>query len=549
MILGMILLFQLVSLYFISNTVKGIKVKKDKPDKIYTSATLIEKSLGKGKIDLDQAAFLKAQSLLEPEKLPPEYRGKPSKDGTFILREAKLRLRKIKNRSIKNKLGKMLRGLPISQISGFGNLTKTYYTENFSIHYTTKSSDSDKVPTGDTNANSIPDIVELTGRIFENVWNREINTLGYMKPPGDAVKYNVFMQNLVFAYGYTYGEAPSSLEPAPSFIVIENDFAGFPGTRTGNIQVTAAHEFFHAIQFGYNSFISDWSSSSSGANTWWMEATATWMEDEIYPNVNDYLNYQYIYAGYNAIDGWFAYPHRRLTVFNGLHEYGSMIYAKYLSEKKGGAATIKSIWDKTTNYDFSVRSNRVEELIDQSLRELPNTSLRATFTQSITQFSRSNYSLSYLDKYYMLQKRKSEWPLYRYNLRIDKILRAYPRYSLKPSNPPSYTGTNYIVLFPESGAGQNITIYFKGGTSTTNSQVSSIWSVRAIQVNSSGTSVTKTIVSSGQSTGKLRFYYFGNTSRVRRIILIVTVLGTKTNGIIDDPPRETHRFNYTYTIR
>ena len=45
--------------------------------------------------------------------------------------------------------------------------------------------------------------------------------------------------------------------------------------------MTAAHEFFHAVQFHYD----------IGEDIWFMEGTATWIEDEAYDDVNDSLRY------------------------------------------------------------------------------------------------------------------------------------------------------------------------------------------------------------------------------------------------------------------
>ena len=43
-------------------------------------------------------------------------------------------------------------------------------------------------------------------------------------------------------------------------------------TPIQNLKVTLAHEFFHAVQFAYD----------IGEDTWLMEGTATWMEDQVY---------------------------------------------------------------------------------------------------------------------------------------------------------------------------------------------------------------------------------------------------------------------------
>ena len=52
--------------------------------------------------------------------------------------------------------------------------------------------------------------------------------------------------------------------------------------RSNSLRVTAAHEFFHAIQFAYD----------VNEDIWFMEGTATWVEDEVYDSIND--NYQFL---------------------------------------------------------------------------------------------------------------------------------------------------------------------------------------------------------------------------------------------------------------
>ena len=45
-----------------------------------------------------------------------------------------------------------------------------------------------------------------------------------------------------------------------------------PNSPIENLQFTAAHQFFHAIQFGYDAY----------EDAWFMEGTAAWIEDEVY---------------------------------------------------------------------------------------------------------------------------------------------------------------------------------------------------------------------------------------------------------------------------
>ena len=95
--------------------------------------------------------------------------------------------------------------------------------------------------------------------------------------------------------------------------------------------MTAAHEYFHAIQFGYDGW----------EKPWLLEASAVWMEEEIYDYINDC--YQYM-------KNWFDYPHRSLDE-SGYHWYGSFIFFEYLEQHMGGNAIIRQIMEK------SVKSN------------------------------------------------------------------------------------------------------------------------------------------------------------------------------------------------
>jgi len=103
-----------------------------------------------------------------------------------------------------------------------------------------------------------------------------------------------------------------------AYCVLDNDYAEFPGrTALENLRVTAAHEYFHAVQFAYDAF----------EDSWFMEATATWAEDEVYPDIND--NLQYLVRG----------PSRRPQVpldkfeVDGTHQYGDWIFFRYLTEQ------------------------------------------------------------------------------------------------------------------------------------------------------------------------------------------------------------------------
>ena len=216
---------------------------------------------------------------------------------------------------------------------------------HFKIHYNTTGTHA--VAPTDADANGVPDYVDETARVFEAIWDLEINQLGYHPPmsDGDGV-YDIYIKNLAIqsAYGFTYPIVYTELT-TPSYMEIDNNFTDniYPQNSRGfnGLRVTAAHEFFHAIQFGYY--------ADFGA-AWWQELTATWMEDVAYPNVNDF--YQYMSCPRN-FSCFYDDPEASLDKFSGsLHPFGASIFAHHL-EQVYDADVIKGSWELLKRRDPS----------------------------------------------------------------------------------------------------------------------------------------------------------------------------------------------------
>lgn len=138
-------------------------------------------------------------------------------------------------------------------------------------------------------------------------------------------------------YGYCDSDDPPSgggPYGAPAYCAFDNNYTEFPThTPLENLQVTAAHELFHAVQFAYDYF----------EDGWFMEATATWAEDELYDDVDD--NVQYL--GQSPL----AQPRQSMDHFGGLRQYGDWIFFRYLTERypaaEGGLPVIvRHIWER-----------------------------------------------------------------------------------------------------------------------------------------------------------------------------------------------------------
>jgi hypothetical protein len=226
---------------------------------------------------------------------------------------------------------------------------------NFCFHYTLIGTDA--VPSLDANSNGFPDYIDQMAVIFENVWT-QYQIRNYTMPPldgatGGSSKYDVYITNLGSGlYGFVsaenvIGNNPQSVslieaDAMTSWMGMNNNYSWATSTTALDaIKVTAAHEFFHAVQFG---------TTSSNTN-FISEATAAWAEDEIYPGIDD--NFQYLKSIFN-------YPDAALNLnanFDSLltnttdpaynqHWYGAWIFFRYLSEKTN-PDIIRQIYNKT----------------------------------------------------------------------------------------------------------------------------------------------------------------------------------------------------------
>ena len=205
---------------------------------------------------------------------------------------------------------------------------------NFCMHWVTSTEDAPPSPTW----------VNQMLRLMNKVWKKEVKKLGYRPPVSDRGrggnnKFDVYLAQIGDEgfYGYC---SPERKKPgfdwvADGYCVLDNDMAEFTAYNTpmDSARVTAAHEFFHAIQFGYD----------YGEDVWLLEATATWMEERIFDDVND--NRQYLQAG-QLYD-----PDTPLDFFTSgeSQAYGNWVFFEFLS-KNFGNGVVKQIWNRAAAF-------------------------------------------------------------------------------------------------------------------------------------------------------------------------------------------------------
>jgi hypothetical protein len=230
-------------------------------------------------------------------------------------------------------------------------------SQKFRIQYDTSGTHAVYQPTVDTNpADGVPDYVNRVAEAFDYIHRLEVDTMGYTPPPPDGTsgggtnQYDVYLHVNSGAYGVTYSDGTVSNYGTPprtaykSYIHIDPTYYGFGYTDvTLPMKVTAAHEYFHAIQFAYNIY----------AGNWFMEVSSTWIEDIIYDDINDYRYY---------LSTFFNSPKTSLTKFDGAHEYASCIYGHYISENFGNNR-MKRMWDYTVNAGSNIALNAIQSAL------------------------------------------------------------------------------------------------------------------------------------------------------------------------------------------
>ncbi|UMG91931.1 MXAN_6640 family putative metalloprotease [Nocardioides sp. TF02-7] len=180
--------------------------------------------------------------------------------------------------------------------------------------------------------------VRRTLRVLEEVWRLEVRELGYRRPPADGRRggdrrFDVYLADLgsrgIFGYCTPERRVRGERFAASSYCVLDNDFARrqYGAGPRRSLRVTAAHEFFHAIQFGYD-FRED---------PWLLESTATWVEERFADGADD--NRRYLPYGTVRRPG---IPLDRFSNLSYAH-YGNWAFWEFLARRHGDDV-VRAVW-------------------------------------------------------------------------------------------------------------------------------------------------------------------------------------------------------------
>jgi hypothetical protein len=398
------------------------------------SISLIEKAFTEGKINRGEKMFRDLQAILAPRELPVIYKGAGNdlvRCGTPFVREAQDNwgLMTPQQQSLAAKY--MARPTQDSvYISPEGY---------FKIHYDLVGFDS--VPNQDLDMNQVPDYVERIGIYADSSYRHYHQNLGYLPHPSDGDQYYDIHLLIMGAgtYGVTmrelYPPGDSSWDDYRSYIQINSTFdtAAFPpnddpeGQVIGDQKVTCAHEYYHATQFAYDGL----------EDLWWIEASASYFEEVVYPEVND---------NYNYLSYFFDYPDTFLTS-NGYHPYGTFVWPGFLAEDFG-INFIRSIWESCRFYTSLPSIDTALSKVGKRLSTVfPEFTVWNYFTGA-----RSN-SIGYDSSMYF-----PEMPL-------DRVIPACPFSPVAANKPPDGLASAYLVTYPSPTTNGLLKIDFDGSNS------------------------------------------------------------------------------------
>jgi len=362
------------------------------------------------------------------------------------------------------------------------NPESTYNTPSghFKIHYTTTGTDAIFQPGVDIHpADGVPDYVNRCADFFDSAWAKEVDSLGYSpplsddwyQPNGGDGKYDIYLKLLGSDF-YGYTQADTSLAARPisltSFIVVQNDYSSVCNNHEDPLdclRATAAHEFFHAIQFSYDGseFEYDDPNNSKTYKYYWIEMSATWMEDIVFDQVNDYLFY---------LGSFFRHPEWSLKTFGTsgdelMHPYGACVWPIFLSEKLD-VGIIKDIWEECAKVPGN---NAIDYPGGESATDKTLKARGSTFEDAFREFTVWNYFTGSRARTLLFYSEGNLFP----QINVEELHshNADTVYSPSGPNHPYGLGSNYIVFKPTGKQG-GIKLAFSPAEQQYNVEISAV---------------------------------------------------------------------------
>ncbi len=186
---------------------------------------------------------------------------------------------------------------------------------------------------------------EAFAEALEYSWEKEVDEFGWNRPDGtETYPMLAYIENNdSYSGAYTTVDYCNGEGYVPYIVAYSGCWYSASWADS-----MAAHEFNHTIQF----------STSYAPEFWYWEASAIWMEEQVYPAHNYWAYY---------VDSFSANPHIGLTASSQgdydifYHMYGAGIFNFLLDNWYDGHDTVKGMWDYAGNrggqYSLSIWDN------------------------------------------------------------------------------------------------------------------------------------------------------------------------------------------------
>ena len=240
---------------------------------------------------------------------------------------------------------------------------ETIDSDRFRVHFTRRGID-----------RTTFDYAQAVADAMEEVYQTQIVELGWSPPPTDGIlggddRYDVYLTDLLGTRGIlgyaqpelTAGDNPFTKYPEQAasyaFFVVDNDFDSsqlFTGADPISLmRATAAHEFHHIVQFGYD---------IDEPMAWFYESTASWMEVVTFFEEEDASGY---------LPDSFDYPEVCFGAQGsadpaGLAIYAHWLYLEHIATEYNRNAVIH-LWENIREYDGFDALEQTLELYDDTL--------------------------------------------------------------------------------------------------------------------------------------------------------------------------------------
>jgi len=515
--------------------------KKQVQAGVKTSEELIEEAFRAGKIDYETRVLQHVYARRQRELLDPRFRSSARRVRRCLsafYHDVKANWRRLSPKA-QAVLRQSVRR-PTTFFSGElypRNAQMLFYNSpggHFKIWYVTTGQDAPDLT--DNNRNNVPDYVERMAETFDFVYQMEVGTMAYRPPApdyppppgvdndggGDA-RFDVYIGDIInkdFALGEEVPEGDlDGGKRSTAYLLMDNDFknSGFSTPIPQMIELTAAHEFHHAIQDNYDS--QDQFTSGGIQNFWYYEATSSWMENQVYPS------HQKAYI--ERLPTWFRFPEMSLDFWDpfsnqfGDHGNGSAIFNYFLRDQYG-SDIVRQVWE-TLAYRPGLPDLTSVQAIDTVLR-----ARGSNLSQGLLDFFTWNYLTGTRSdgKHY---KDASLYP----EVYVDasQVHSNYPASS--PATlpyPPDHFGSNYVQFNNASGSRGTLNVNFDG-------QDGVLWVVRLAALRSGTPNVFDFVDAVPDSFGRaqLSLPNWQNYSRAVMVVGVATAAG--------------NNFRYTYSAQ